>query len=878
MGRLLKLIGIVFGALVVLVIGLAVGVALFFDPNDYKDQITAAVGNATGRELTLDGDLELSVFPSLRISLGPATLSNAEGFGDQPFAEIERASLDVDLLPLLSRRIAVSEAELDGLVLNLARDAQGRNNWQDLGGDGAAEPAPAADEDGGAAAVDLNVDVIRVRDSQVTWNDAATGSSWVLGDFNLVASGFGPDVAFPVDMRFTLAGEALRVAVRAETRATLSLVNNAYRLENLAVALAGQGERWPGGEGEARLSFAAFTANLDDETLDLDRLTLEFLNVTAHGSLAGRQLMTDLALGGSVEIEQFDPSALLGVFDVDIETADPGVLRRASAAATFVYDSSQIGLRDMRLALDDSALTGSVGMQGESLRFDLRVDQINVDRYLPPAEDDADAPADEGSLDEVDLPLDVLRELDASGSLAFGPTQFSGMSLNEATFALNARNGQVRLQPTASLYGGRLVGDIRLDIQPDTARAALTSEVTGVDLLPLGRDLLDSEMVSGRGDLRLDLTTTGSNVGQMRRDLDGEVAFAARDGAWEGFDLWFELVRARTVFDGQSPPVRPEGPRRTPFSTVSASGDVQDAILTNRDLNATLAFMTVDGEGTVNLLTDALDFDLVATFVDGEALQSQPLMARLGGQRLPLRVGGTLAEPSVAPDYRALVRAQVQEAVTERLDEERGEVEQRLEEERSEVRQQVEEERGEVRERIEEERQELRERLRGILNRWCAASQSGLFRQAPRPRAGSAPPPRSTRSTSPASGAATSSSRRRVSRRRPRPSSRCSSTTRTARSAASRAPTRRATTSSPPRTARRWFTHAWKAACCFSAGASSVSSGSRSRSRISFAPSHCPSRATSPTAAPSGSFAPSTAAAPRSRIAWSSSRIFGYRR
>src|SRR5690606_2488720 len=116
MGRLLKLIGIVIGALVVLVIVLAVGVALLFDPNDYKDQITAAVNQATGRELTLEGDLELSVFPSLGISLGSARLSNAAGFDERPFAEIESAALDVELLPLLARRIEIGEARLDGLV------------------------------------------------------------------------------------------------------------------------------------------------------------------------------------------------------------------------------------------------------------------------------------------------------------------------------------------------------------------------------------------------------------------------------------------------------------------------------------------------------------------------------------------------------------------------------------------------------------------------------------------------------------------------------------------------------------------------------------------------------------------------------------------
>lgn len=714
MGKLLKVIGIVIGALVVLAVAVVVGITMLVDPNDYKDQIAAAVGNATGRELTLEGDLELDVFPTLRISVGRAALSNAEGFGEQPFAQIGGAGLSLELLPLLSRRIEISEATLEGLVLNLARDAQGRNNWQDLGGEAGAADAPAAepaadDAGGGAPNVSLDVGVLRIADSEVNWQDASTDSRWTLGNFNLVASGFGPGVAFPVEIGFTVAGDELDVAVDATTDATLSLAENRYRLDNLGVMLAGQGPAWPGGEGEARLQFASFVADLGAETLDLDGLTLEMLGVTVDGSLEGRQLMSDLALGGRVEIHEFDPSQLLNVFDVEVETADPSVLRRASAEAMFVYDADRTALEDMRLALDDSTLTGAVGMQGQSLRFDLTVDQINVDRYLPPAEEEAPAEGEEGSLDEVDLPLDVLRELDAEGRLAFGQAQFAGLSLSDAAFELAAGDGRVQLTPTAQLYGGAFSGTVVIEVEGDAARASVVNELTGVDMLPLGRDLLESEMVSGTGSVMLDLTTTGSNVGQMRRDLDGNVSFEVVDGALEGLDLWYELLRARSVFDGQGRPERPEGPRRTPFNSVSASGVVEDALLTNRDLNVALDYIRLDGEGTVNLLTDELDFDLTAAFVDGPKLQSEPLMAGLAGDSLPLTVGGTIEAPEIQPDYAALVRARAQEAVTERVQEEREEVQQRADQEREEAQQRLEQEADEARDRV-------RDRLRNIFD------------------------------------------------------------------------------------------------------------------------------------------------------------------
>jgi AsmA protein len=352
----------------------------------------------------------------------------------------------------------------------------------------------------------------------------------------------------------------------------------------------------------------------------------------------------------------------------------------------------------MRLLLDDSELAGSVGLQNETLRFDLRVNQINIDRYLPPASEE-EGSADEGSLDEVDLPLDVLRTLDASGNLAFGQAQFAGMTLTDAAFALTARGGSVQLRPRAMLYGGEFQGDIRIDVQQDAARATVQQQLTNVDMLTLGRDLLESEMVSGRGNVTLDLTTTGSNVGEMRRDLDGDVSFSVTDGALLGFDLWYELLRARAVFDGASPPQRPEGDRSTPFSSLSASGVVEDALLTNNDLNGMLPYMSLDGAGTVNLLTDALDFDLTATFIDGPVLQSEPLMAGLAGDQLPLDVVGTIAAPEISPDFSALVRARAEEAVSERVEEERSEIDQQIEEEREEVRERV------------------RDRLRGILDR-----------------------------------------------------------------------------------------------------------------------------------------------------------------
>jgi AsmA protein len=85
-------------------------------------------------------------------------------------------------------------------------------------------------------------------------------------------------------------------------------------------------------------------------------------------------------------------------------------------------------------------------------------------------------------------------------------------------------------------------------------------------------------------------------------------------------------------------------------------------------LNGKLDFMALTGGGTVNVLSDAVDFDLKAAFVDGPALQADPDMVKYAGSTVPLRVTGTVSAPTVLPDFSALVKARVQQELNKKLE------------------------------------------------------------------------------------------------------------------------------------------------------------------------------------------------------------------
>ena len=128
MGKFLKIVLGLVALAAALVIVLAVVLPFIIDPNDFKNQIAAAVQENTGRTLSIDGNIGLSVFPWLGLEIGQARLSNAQGFGEQPMASIEKVEVRVKLLPLLHKQLETDTIKLSGLSLRLGKDASGRSN------------------------------------------------------------------------------------------------------------------------------------------------------------------------------------------------------------------------------------------------------------------------------------------------------------------------------------------------------------------------------------------------------------------------------------------------------------------------------------------------------------------------------------------------------------------------------------------------------------------------------------------------------------------------------------------------------------------------------------------------------------------------------
>ena len=128
MYKFIKWLGITILAIIIVFFIAVVILANTINPNRFKPLITQQVYNATGRTLTINGDIHWSFFPSVGLNIDQATLSNSDGFGSTPFATVKHLGIGIKVLPLLAKNVSTSDITIDGLNINLMLNAANQNN------------------------------------------------------------------------------------------------------------------------------------------------------------------------------------------------------------------------------------------------------------------------------------------------------------------------------------------------------------------------------------------------------------------------------------------------------------------------------------------------------------------------------------------------------------------------------------------------------------------------------------------------------------------------------------------------------------------------------------------------------------------------------
>ena len=129
MKKIALLISIPFIAVIVALLVLV----LLVNPNDFKPLIKEQVEAQTGRQLTINGDIEWRFFPSMGFSIGEVALSNPDGFATSDLVKFNNAVLDLNVRPLFQHEINIGLVTLDGASFTLHTLKNGVSNLDNIG-------------------------------------------------------------------------------------------------------------------------------------------------------------------------------------------------------------------------------------------------------------------------------------------------------------------------------------------------------------------------------------------------------------------------------------------------------------------------------------------------------------------------------------------------------------------------------------------------------------------------------------------------------------------------------------------------------------------------------------------------------------------------
>jgi AsmA protein len=676
--KILRIFGIALGLMLAL---LAAGVGVLyalFDGEKTKGELSRVLLEQKQRKLEIAGNLELSVWPDVGIKLGRTTLS--EPGGKEQFLALDSARVAVAVMPLLSKQVKVQRVEIDGLKATVVKKKDGTLSIADLlGGDQPTGAKPAAGVGAGdAASAPLQIDIagIKVTNAQFSWRDEKTGGTTALSRLDLGTGRVQADSG-----KQTVAIDALSLVAKGQSGTdAFELKLEAPKLGisperaggeslSLTATLAGSGRNvaakllLSGVEGNAQ-ALKIGKLSLDVDAKSGETAVKAHLDSPVAANLAAQTVALEKIAGN---IDLANPQLPLKQLKLPLAGNLHADLAKSSAALELAtqFDESKIAMK-LRVAKFAPLALG----------FDLDIDQLNVDKYLPPKAKE-DKPAAEGKLD-----FSALKGLDVNGAIRIGSLQVAKLKLSKLNAKIAIAGGRLDVAPLSlNLYEGTANGSLSLNAAGN--HVALKQNLAGISINPLMKDLADKDLLEGRGNVALDVASRGDTVTAMKKALGGTAAVSLKDGAIKGINLAQSLRDLKGKL-GAAPGKREDSTQqartgdKTDFSELTASLKIANGIAHNEDLAMKSPFLRLAGAGDIDIGGGQMNYVAKASVVASSAGQGGQGLDQLKGLTVPVRVSGPFESLSYKLELGSLVSDVAKAKVEEKKQEVKAKVEEKV--------------------------------------------------------------------------------------------------------------------------------------------------------------------------------------------------------
>ncbi|WP_019528538.1 AsmA family protein [Dasania marina] len=669
------------GVVVLVAVLLIVLLVTLVDPNDYREDISRVAHDTAGVSLTLGGDLSWRFYPI--VGFGANAVELALQAGQPPLLKIDEMTLEVKVLPLLSKKIEIDGLDIKGLQANLSINEQGQNNWQIA----STEQQPPAGTDTDTVATkkakpqtfpELLIPRIRISDSSIHYQDKTTQVAYTVDLPLLELQHVNLNQPFPLLLEARVRDQQqLDVTTRLQAMVNASLATKHYGLSELQLSadIAGVFAKPVAVKIEGDLQFDQ--AN-DKTSINLSRLQLA--DLVAKATIEATSVSTAPAFSGQLQSETFNAKTLMAALSIPAPlTQDKHALTKVTFNAQLNGTPNTINIKPLTLKLDDSSLSGEVAVVDvakQALQFTLHLDKLDADRYLPPASNDTpktqqvvgppaagkDKNKAKPNVEAVAelLPLETLRGLNLKGKFTADEIILKQIPLQAIALDIKALDGDVRITDiNAKLLQGSLAGKVTVDARSAKPLIATSIILSDIEISQLLQPFMSVQLLSGRSSVALDTRTEGNDIDTLIKQALGQIDVSMANTVLHGVNV--NQIAADAIKNklGDFASLLPDYEQKLPMalkadteiSKLLANIKVEKGHLIMPNFTADTDQGKLNASGDIDLLNQGFDYKIavmLAALSDNKYLK---------GTQWPVRCKGTLATPIIQwckPDGSAM--------------------------------------------------------------------------------------------------------------------------------------------------------------------------------------------------------------------------------
>lgn len=403
---------------------------------------------------------------------------------------------------------------------------------------------------------------------------------------------------------------------------------------------------------------------------------VETVSLAVNGTQMDNHIKGKIATpaSGNFETGRFDLARIDGAFDISNPNSSNKTIHVKLNGAGGIDLRAEKASLDLTTKLDESTITVKAGMDrfaAPHYAFDIAIDRLDADRYLPARQQGTEAQPVKTAGPEKPIDLSAIKTLRADGSLRIGSLKAYNVKATDIRVGIKAADGKMTVSPMdASLYEGAARGAVAISTA-EKLHVAVRQDFKGISIGPLMRDALNKDVIEGRGSFSVDVTGRGETVTAIKKTLNGNFKTELRDGAIKGINIPSAIREAKAklgLLKGEQTQAA-SAREQTDFAELKAFFTIRNGVASG-DLSAKSPLLRLAGTGDIDIGEEKLDYLLKATIVATLEGQAGKELAALKGVTVPVRISGPFSGPSAMLDFNSMLGEAVKqkvEAVTDKV-------------------------------------------------------------------------------------------------------------------------------------------------------------------------------------------------------------------